>query len=110
MLSFPVKMDFKTTAVRRFPEVNRDLSLVIKKSVNYADIEALARKSAGSKLIGMNLFDVYEGKPLEESQKSYAVSFTLYDDEKTLTEQEIDKIMNRLMSVFENELGAWIRK
>jgi phenylalanyl-tRNA synthetase beta chain len=53
---------------------------------------------------------VYEGKPLEESQKSYAVSFTLYDDEKTLTEQEIDKIMNRLMSVFENELGAWIRK
>lgn len=110
ILSFPVKMDFKTTAVRRFPEVNRDLSLVIKKSVNYADIETLARKSAGSKLIGMNLFDVYEGKPLEESQKSYAVSFTLYDDEKTLTEQEIDKIMNRLMSVFENELGAWIRK
>lgn len=110
LLAFPVKQEFKTTAVRRFPEVNRDLSLVLNKSVNYADIESLARKSAGSKLIGINLFDVYEGKPLEDSQKSYAVSFTLYDDEKTLTDHEIDKIMGRLMSTFEKELGAWIRK
>lgn len=110
LLSFPVSTAFKTESIRKFPEVNRDLSLVLSKSVNYTDIESLAKKTAGSKLVGMNLFDVYEGKPLEESQKSYAVSFTLYDDEKTLTDQEIDKIMSRLMNSFEKELGAWIRK
>ena len=57
----------------------------------------------------VNLFDVYEGENLPEGKKSYAVSFTLLDNKKTLTEKQIDKIMNKLQLSFENELGAELR-
>ncbi len=94
----------------RYPEVKRDLSLVIDQSVNFNQIETIARKSAKQLLQRINVFSVFEGKPLEVGKKSYALSFYLQDEEKTLTEKQIDKVMKGLMSRFEKEAGAVIRK
>ena len=73
-------------------------------------IEKIAKQYGSSKLIDINVFDVYEGKPLEQNQKSVSVSFNLYDQEKTMTDKEIDSIMSKLMEQFENQLNAVIRK
>jgi phenylalanyl-tRNA synthetase beta chain len=101
---------FKFTELSKFPEVRRDLSLVLDKNVKFEQIEKVAR-AAERKLLGkINVFDVYKGDKLPEGKKSYSVSFILQDAEKTLTDAIIDKTMNRLIQVFENELGAIIRK
>ena len=73
-------------------------------------IEKIDKQYGSSKLIDINVFDVYEGKPLEQNQKSVSVSFNLYDQEKTMTDKEIDSIMSKLMEQFENQLNAVIRK
>ncbi len=101
---------FEIEPIRKYPEVRRDLSLVLQSQVDYAQIEAIARKSVGKRLIDMNLFDAFEGKPLESGTKSYAVSFILYDDSHTLTDKEIDQIMQKLIRNFELEAGAVIRR
>jgi phenylalanyl-tRNA synthetase beta chain len=94
----------------KFPEVQRDLSMVLDKSVQYQSLEDLAFETERKILRDVNLFDVYEGEKIGEGKKSYALSFTLRDDEKTLTEKDIDKVMQRLMENFEKKLGAGIRK
>ncbi len=96
--------------VSKFPEVRRDLSLVIDKSVTFEQIKEVALKSERKLLRALNVFDVYEGKNIGEDKKAYAINFTLQDNEKTLNDKVIDKTMNRMMSSFENELGALIRK
>ncbi|CCG99387.1 phenylalanyl-tRNA synthetase, beta subunit [Fibrella aestuarina BUZ 2] len=96
--------------VSRFPEVRRDLSLVIDRSVSFAQIEQVARQTERKLLTGLNVFDVYEGANLGAGKKAYAVSFTLQDATQTLTDAVIDKTMQRLMAAFERELGATIRK
>jgi phenylalanyl-tRNA synthetase beta chain len=96
--------------VPRFPEVRRDLALLLEKKVNFDDIEAVAYKNGKGILKEVNLFDVYEGDKIEAGKKSYAVSFILQDDQKTLTDNEIDKLMSRLIEVLGKELGAIIRK
>lgn len=96
--------------ISRFPEVRRDLALLLDKSVKFIDIETLAYKNGKGILRAVNLFDVYEGEKIEAGKKSYAVSFSLQDDHKTLTDNDIEKIMKRLAEVFEKELGAVIRK
>ncbi|MEL7003094.1 MAG: phenylalanine--tRNA ligase subunit beta [Bacteroidota bacterium] len=96
--------------VSKFPEVRRDLSLVIDKSVTFEQIKNVALKAERKLLRGLNVFDVYEGKNIGEDKKAYAINFTLQDSEKTLNDKVIDKTMNRMMSSFENELGALIRK
>jgi phenylalanyl-tRNA synthetase beta chain len=78
--------------------------------VKFSDIEALASRNGKGILRSVNLFDVYEGEKIEAGKKSYAVSFTLQDDQKTLTDNDIEKLMKRLADVFEKELGAIIRK
>jgi len=100
----------KFTEISRFPEVRRDLALLLDKSVKFSDIEALANRNGKGILRSVNLFDVYEGDKIEAGKKSYAVSFTMQDDKKTLTDNDIEKLMKRLVEVFENELGAVIRK
>lgn len=100
----------KQQEIPRFPEVRRDLALILDKGVKFSDIEALAYKSAGSILKSINLFDVYEGEKISGDKKSYAVSFTLLDESKTLTDKEIEKLMDRLANDFAKELGAIIRK
>ena len=98
------------TDISRFPEVRRDLALMINNDITFADIQRVANQYGKKILRKVNLFDVYEGDKIEAGKKSYAVSFTLQDEEKTLAEKEIDAFMNRLMMGFEKELGAVIRK
>lgn len=96
--------------VSRFPEVRRDLSLVIDTSVQYSDILALAKKTERKFIKDVNVFDLYEGDNLGENRKAYSVKFILEDKEKTLTDKVIDKTMSKLMRAYENELGAMIRQ
>ncbi len=95
--------------VSKFPYVRRDLALLVDKALNYAQIEEIAFKQNRKLLKEVNLFDVYEGKNLEEGKKSYAVSFAFQDDEKTLTDKQIDEMMSKMVQSFEKELGAKLR-
>ncbi|MBW6490408.1 MAG: phenylalanine--tRNA ligase subunit beta [Lentimicrobium sp.] len=96
--------------VSKFPEVRRDLALVLDKSVKYANLEALAFKTGKHLLKKINLFDVYEGDKIEAGKKSYALSFILQDENKTLTDKEIDKFMNHMAEVLEKQSGAKVRR
>jgi phenylalanyl-tRNA synthetase beta chain len=93
----------------KYPWVRRDLALLIDKSVKFAQIRDLAFKAEKHLLKEVDLFDVYESDSLGDNKKSYAVSFILRDDLKTLTDKNIEKVMNSLVSVFEKELNARIR-
>ena len=105
---YPLKL--KYTPLSKFPEVKRDLSLVIDKSVKFEDIRRLCLKLEKNLINSLRVFDVYEGEKIGENEKAYAISFFLQDQEKTLTDKIIDKTMNRLIQGFERELGAVIRK
>ncbi|GAB3342381.1 phenylalanine--tRNA ligase subunit beta [Marivirga atlantica] len=105
-----VDTNIKFEAVSKFPEVKRDLSLVIDKSVSYKSIKEISLKQAGYLITNIDVFDVYEGDKIDEGKKAYALSFTLQDKSKTLTDKIIDKTMNKLMQAFEKEIGAVIRK
>jgi len=94
----------------RFPEVRRDLSMVLDQQVRYQDIEKLAFTTIPDLLKEVNLFDVYEGDKIGAGKKSYAMSFLLRDEEQTLQEQRIDKVMEKLMKQLEERLGVSIRK
>ena len=96
--------------IPKFPEVRRDLSLVLDKGIKFAQVKAVAEQTERKLLRRMNVFSVYEGDNLEEGKKSYAISFILQDPAKTLKDKAIDKTMTRLMQRFEKELGAVIRK
>lgn len=96
--------------VPKFPEVRRDLSLVIDKSVTFNDILKIVRKKENELVRRINVFDYYEGDKIDRSKKAYAMSFILQDKTKTLTDKIIDRTMNNLMQTFEKELGAIIRK
>jgi phenylalanyl-tRNA synthetase beta chain len=96
--------------VPRFPEVRRDLSLVLDKQVRFDDVRKLILATEKELIRELVVFDVYEGKNLPEGKKAYALGFILQDETKTLTDQEIDATMNRLMAALENRLGAVIRK
>ena len=99
----------KFTEIPKYPEVRRDLSLLLDDSVSFNAIYKLARQTEKSLLKDINLFDVYQGKNLPEGKKSYAVSFTIQDNTKTLTDVQIDKIMGKLQKNLETELGASLR-
>ncbi|UII29772.1 phenylalanine--tRNA ligase subunit beta [Fulvivirga ulvae] len=96
--------------VSKFPEVRRDLSLVIDKKVSFEEIREIAQNNEQRLLRSINVFDVYEGENIDKDKKAYAISFILQDKEKTLTDKVIDKTMTKLMSSFESDLGAIIRK
>lgn len=101
------KITFK--AITKYPEVKRDFALLLDDNVSFDSIYKLAKQSEKQLLKSVNLFDVYQGKNLPQGKKSYAVSFTLQDENKTLTDKQIDKIMNKLQSSFERQLGAELR-
>ena len=100
----------KFTDIPKYPEVRRDLALLVDNTVAFDSIYTIARQTEKGLLKNINLFDVYEGKNLPEGKKSYAVSFTLQDITKTLTDEQIDKIMNKLQKNLETEVGASLRK
>ncbi|WP_426490406.1 phenylalanine--tRNA ligase subunit beta [Hymenobacter sp. 102] len=94
----------------KFPEVRRDLSLVVDKTVTFDQLQQIARRTEKKLLQQVNVFDVYEGDNLGQGKKSYSVSFLLQDPAQTLTDQAIDSVMNRLIQQFEQQAGALIRK
>lgn len=95
--------------VAKFPEVRRDLSVVVNKKITFEELRQIAYKTERQLLRSVNVFDVYEGANLE-GKKSYSVSFILQDDQQTLTDKVIDKTMQRLISAYEREFEAVIRK
>ncbi|MDL2254943.1 phenylalanine--tRNA ligase subunit beta, partial [Bacteroidales bacterium OttesenSCG-928-J16] len=103
------KKDAAFHPVPKFPEVRRDLALLLDAGTPFAQIEEIAFATEKKFLKEVNLFDIYMGEKLGADKKSYAVSFTLLDEEKTLEEKQIDRIMNKLMEAFKNQLGAQIR-
>lgn len=101
---------FQFEELPKFPEVRRDLSLVLDKEISFDRIEEIAFKNAKKLLTRVNVFSVYEGDKIEAGKKSYAVSYYLQDKTKTLNDKLIEQVMNGLMKSYENELGAIIRK
>ncbi|RXG28386.1 phenylalanine--tRNA ligase subunit beta [Leeuwenhoekiella marinoflava] len=97
------------TSIPKNPAVRRDFALLLDKEVSFDQIYQEAYNVEKKMLKNVALFDVYEGKNLPEDKKSYAVSFTLQDENKTLTDKEIDKIMNKLQNHFEQQLNAVLR-
>ena len=97
------------TDLSKFPGVKRDLALLIDKSVAFAEIQKIAFESERKLLKEVTLFDVYEGKNLPESKKSYAVSFFLEDETKTLNDKQIDAIMKKIQTNLEQKVGAQLR-
>lgn len=96
--------------VNRFPVMQRDLAMVVQKSVTYAAIEQCVRQQKLPKLVDMRLFDVFESEKIGKEKQSVAINFLFSDAEKTLTDKEVDKMVSKLMDGFEKELGAEIRK
>ena len=102
---------FNVDEISKFPEVRRDLSLVIDKSVTFEQIKEVAEQREFYGILkDINVFDYYVGEKIEKDKKAYALSFILQDKSKTLTDKVIDKIMNRLIKKFESNLGAVIRQ
>ena len=95
--------------ISKFPSVSRDLALLIDKSVQFEQIEQIARQTEKKLLKSVELFDVYEGKNLPTGKKSYAVNFILQDESKTLTDKQIDAIMTKLINNLKQKLGAELR-
>lgn len=102
--------DIEAKEPSRFPEVRRDLSMILDRSVTYSQVEQAAYHTESKLLRNISLFDIYEGEKLGSNKKSYALSFVLADDEATLQDKQIDQVMNKLMKTFETKLGAVIRK
>jgi phenylalanyl-tRNA synthetase beta chain len=96
--------------ISKFPAVKRDLALVVDKKVSYSQIQDVALTSSINQLKTIDLFDVYENDKLGNNKKSMAVSFTFLDEHKTMTDQEIDGFMKKLVSGFEKNIQAEIRK
>jgi phenylalanyl-tRNA synthetase beta chain len=101
---------FDVVEVPKYPEVRRDLSLVLDKHVSYSEIEQLVRSTEKKLVREIVVFDIYEGDRIPQGKKAYALGFTLLDEGKTLTDEEIEKTMSRLISAFESKMQAVIRK
>ena len=93
----------------KFPEVRRDLALLLDEQVTYADLRAAAFKSAGKLLKQVGLFDVYRGDKIPQGKKQYALSFVIQDPDKTLTDQDTERLMDKLLKTFQTQFGAVLR-
>lgn len=114
-LNWDKLMNIKTDQVQyqeiiKFPSVNRDLALLVDKNVSYLQVEQIALSGKINQLKSIDLFDVFESEKLGAGKKSLAVSFTFQDEQKTLTDVEIDQYMNQLVQQYQTQLKAEIRK
>jgi phenylalanyl-tRNA synthetase beta chain len=109
ILELAKKTKLEYSEIPKFPEVKRDLALLLNKSTTYKEVEELAFSTEKKLLKSVNLFDIYEGEKLEVGKKSYAVSFILQDDNATLTDKQIDAVMQKLIKNYSEKLGANIR-
>ena len=104
------KQRINFTEIPKFPAVQRDLAIVVDKSVAYEQVDKATKGAKISKLQSVNLFDVFENEKLGAGKKSMAISFTFLDEEKTMTDKDIDAMMSKIISSYEKELNAEIRK
>lgn len=109
ILEAVVKNKIVFKGIAKYPEVKRDYALLVDETVSFKQIYDIALQTEKKFLKSVNLFDVYTGKSLPEGKKSYAVSYTLRDDEATLTDKQIDGIMKKLLKRYQEELGAELR-
>ncbi len=107
-LAKKVKIEF--LEISKYPEVKRDISMIVNKNISYENVERLTKSLNISKLVNIKLFDIFENEKLGEGKRSLAISFTFSDKEKTLTDKEIDVMINKIIVSYEKELGAEIRK
>ncbi|WP_164121990.1 phenylalanine--tRNA ligase subunit beta [Sphingobacterium sp. xlx-130] len=103
------KNEIKFKEVSKYPAVRRDLALLLDDSITFEQLKNIALKSERKLLKGVSIFDVYKGDKLPEGKKSYALSFTIQDEEKTLNDKQIDSIIQKLIINFEKETGAVVR-
>ena len=103
------RKDFKVNAMPKYPSVKRDLALLLDKEVTFSEIYNIAYQTERKLLKEVDLFDVYEGDKLPEGKKSYAVSFVLQDEQKTLNDKQIEKVMQKMQDSFEKNLKAVLR-
>lgn len=114
-ISWPVLLDLVSRnkvgfkELPKFPEVRRDLALLLDENVSYADLRAAAFKQAKKLLRQVGLFDVYRGDKIPAGKKQYALSFVIRDEERTLTDQDTERLMDRLLQMFRNDFGAELR-
>ncbi len=108
-MQLAAKNDVKYAPLPKTQPVKRDLALLVDKAVSFAQIEETVRKSERKLLGEVWLFDVYEGKNLPEGKKSYAISMTLQDPEKTLNDKQIEAVMKKVTANLQRELGAELR-
>jgi phenylalanyl-tRNA synthetase beta chain len=109
LLKVASRKNFNVKELPKYPEVKRDLALLLDNKVTFAEIFAIANQTEKKLLKSVDLFDVYQGKKLPEDKKSYAVSFILQDENKTLNDKQIDKVMQKMQQSLEKNLGAVLR-
>lgn len=109
VLDLSSKNKVEYTEIPKFPSVRRDLAMLLDKTVKYQQIEELAYSAERKFLKDVNLFDVYQGDKIGGGKKSYAVSFTLLDEENTLTDKQIENIMQKLINTYKEKLNAELR-
>ena len=109
LVKMTMKKSVTFTDLPKTQPVKRDLALLVDKSVTFAQVEQVVRQSERKLLRSVTLFDVYEGKNLEPGKKSYAISMTLQDDEKTLQDKQIDATMNKIIANLQKQLDAKLR-
>jgi phenylalanyl-tRNA synthetase beta chain len=95
--------------ISKYPEVRRDLSLLIDKGVTFDAIKKVVQKADKRLIKSVSLFDVYEGDKIADGKKSYAISIIIQDEEKTLNDKQIDRLMEQIMKSLDTEIGAKIR-
>ncbi len=109
LISIVKKQRVQYSEIPRFPEVNRDLAILLDEKISFADIRKCAYSIEKRLLKDVVLFDVYKGEKIPQGKKQYAISFTLQDTEKTLTDKYVEEIMNRFLSKFGESFGATLR-
>ncbi|MBU6169409.1 MAG: phenylalanine--tRNA ligase subunit beta [Bacteroidetes bacterium] len=106
-----VNQKIKFKEISKFPSIRRDLALIVDNSIKFSDIVNIAKKAGKKQIVQINLFDVYENeKQLGKGKRSYAVSYTFENLEKTLQDKEVDAIIENLLTAYQSELGAYLRK
>ncbi len=109
LVALAMKVKTGYTEIPKTHPVHRDLAFLLDKNVSFADVERIVRSADKKLLRGVTLFDVYEGDKLPEGKKSYAISITLQDNEKTLLDKQIDAVMQKIVKSLEHQLGAQLR-
>ena len=109
IMRFAARNEVKYSPLPKFPEVRRDLALLIDERVSFADMRKAAFKAGRKLLRQVSLFDVYRGDKIPQGKKQYALSFVIRDLDKTLTDKDVERFMENMVKTFQNEFGAQLR-